>query len=126
MQLSCNQTVSILDHIILVVFNQLANSPISLALTLAGLDTIHDFLGIDNGNINDLSYVDKNATEQTLSLSHHDMFRAFSAFFIYRVQNSIPIGYNWLGIMCDEYDDFHASAAYLAMQDFLNPTDVYA
>ena len=123
MPLQRTQAVSALEHVVRVVFNQSADSPVSKTLIYVGFETIHDLLGLDHADIDDLNYVDENGTERMLSLGHRVLLRAFSAFVIYRELNNAPIGENWLGITRDDFDEFHASTAYLALHDFFTPTD---
>ena len=54
MPLTCAQGVAALKHVVPVVFNQPANSPLSKALKHVSFETIHDFLGLDNADIDDL------------------------------------------------------------------------
>ena len=91
------QGVSALEHVVRVVLNQSTDSPVSKMLTHVGLETIHDLLGLDHADIDDLTYVD-DETEKKLSLGHREMLRAFVAFVIYREETSAPVGDNWLGL----------------------------
>jgi len=115
------QGVSALEHIVRVVLNQSTDSPVSKMLTHVSLEMIHDLLGLDHADIDDLTYVD-DETEKKLSLGHREMLRAFVAFVIYREETSAPVGDNWLGITQGEFDDFRAGAAYLIMRSSRAPT----
>ena len=82
------------------------------ALTLAGIDTIHDFLTMDKAMIDGLTYQEQ-GQDVKLHLGRRKIIEVFFDYVRWRNSENNPIGDEWMNVTKDLFNTFRASPEYM-------------
>jgi len=96
---------AILEYVIAVVLKQPKDGPLAKALDRGGISKIFNLLSLSQVNHDDLSYLQANGSESSLSIHLKGMLKVLKLFTVYNAAEGHPIN-DWTQAIKKDFDDF--------------------
>ena len=103
------------DHVIGIVLNKPATSPMRLALAKAGYDNIINVVSMANHDVNSLVFDDAAGTDQDLPRGDKQLLRAFWYYVMYRTEQELETIDAIMSLLREDFDKFRMGPWFLLM-----------